>query len=130
MTPSYWPSFTLEELKCHCGKCGSTGLEMKATFMDKLQALRNKLGFPMNITSGYRCPAYNASISHSGSDGVHTTGQAVDIAVRGEQAYLLIKAALEMGFTGVGIDQEGASRFVHLDIAIAPDYPRPTIWSY
>jgi zinc D-Ala-D-Ala carboxypeptidase len=130
MTPSYWPSFTLEELKCKCGKCDSKGLEMRAAFMDKLQALRNKLGFPLHITSGYRCPAHNASISKTGSDGVHTTGQAVDIAIRGEEAIKLLKAAIDAGFTGIGIDQQGASRFIHLDTCTAPDYPRPTIWSY
>jgi zinc D-Ala-D-Ala carboxypeptidase len=130
MTLSKWPNFTLDELKCKCGACGSTGEEMNPDFMDMLQALRTFVNFPMHITSGYRCPAHNAAISHSGSDGVHTTGSAADVAIRGEQAYLLVKAALNMGFTGIGIDQQGLSRFVHLDIGKAPDYPRPTIWSY
>ena len=103
---------------------------MSGEFMDMLQALRNKLGFALHITSGYRCPAHNAKISHSGSDGVHTTGRAVDIGISGQQALKLLKAALEMGFTGIGIDQQGPSRFIHLDNCTAPDYPRPTIWSY
>ena len=34
-------------------------------------------------------------------------------------------------FTGVGINQKGSSRFIHLDQLHEKDgYPRPTIWSY
>jgi hypothetical protein len=54
-----WPNFKPEEFMCHCGKCGpGTGLLMKATNLDKLQALRTDCGFSFPISSGYRCPKH------------------------------------------------------------------------
>jgi zinc D-Ala-D-Ala carboxypeptidase len=39
--------------------------------------------------------------------------------------------ALEQGFTGIGVSQKGAIRFIHVDdLPDAPGQPRPTIWSY
>ena len=35
------------------------------------------------------------------------------------------------GFTGIGVNQKGGGRFIHLDIAEIENYsPRPHIWSY
>jgi RimJ/RimL family protein N-acetyltransferase len=40
-------------------------------------------------------------------------------------------AALALGFTGMGFQQKGNSRFLHLDdLPDAPGQPRPTVWSY
>lgn len=130
ITRSSWEFFSLHELKCKCGKCGSTGLEMQTEFMDKLVQLRKQLNFPFTIVSGYRCPRHNQAVSTTGEVGPHTTGCAIDISTRGERAYQLVKAALEQGFTGIGINQKGIGRFIHLDTLAAPDYPRPFIWSY
>ena len=36
-----------------------------------------------------------------------------------------------VGFTGIGVNQKGGARFLHLDtIESSPARPRPTIWSY
>lgn len=45
---------------------------------------------------------------------------------------MLLDAALQAGFMGIGVNQKGGSgRFIHLDdIEDSPDRPRPTIWSY
>ena len=43
------------------------------------------------------------------------------------------RPALEVGFTGIGVQQAGDSRFIHLhDIQPEDDFhvPRPWIWSY
>jgi zinc D-Ala-D-Ala carboxypeptidase len=128
---SKWEFFSNAELKCKCGKCGSTGNEMDDQFMLKLTALRRLLGFPFIISSAYRCPAHNNAVSKTGSDGPHTTGKAVDIVVRGERAYELLHAAINAGFTGIGINQKGANRFIHLDtLTKEENYPRPALWSY
>lgn len=99
---------------------------------DKLEELRIALNRPMIISSGYRCPAYNKKVSHTGLDGPHTTGKAFDVKISGESAFLLVKLALEFGWTGVGVSQKDSmsSRFVHLDLLHYPAYPRPRIWSY
>lgn len=106
---------------------------MDAAFMALLQRLRDVYG-PISITSGYRCPAHNASVSSTGLTGPHTTGKAVDARVSGHNAHRLLKLALAAGFSGVGINQKGAhgSRFIHLDTLQDGEggAPRPTVWSY
>lgn len=119
--------FGQEELQCHCG-CGKDGMD--AEFMKKLIALRKQLGFPLVVTSGYRCAKYNQQVSKTGYNGPHTIGRAVDIMVCGEQAYMLIKQALACGISGVGIQQMGnaAERFIHLDdLTKENGCPRPRV---
>ena len=56
---------------------------------------------------------------------------AVDILVSHEKALEVLYKGIEHGFTGVGVNQKGNGRFIHLDIAENKDYqPRPHIWSY
>ncbi len=120
--------FKLEEFACkHCGQ-----VQMDETFLEKLDELRERCGFPFVITSGYRCPEHNRVVSNTGLLGPHTTGRAADVKVRGRQAMLLIYEALDMGvFTGIGLNQKGTGRYVHLDtLANGPNSPRPTIWTY
>ena len=66
-------------------------------------------------------------MSSTGVDGPHTTGRAIDISVNRNEAITVLNAALFLGFTGIGVNQKGNSRFLHLDNLEAN---RPTIWSY
>jgi uncharacterized protein YcbK (DUF882 family) len=101
------------------------------SFMDKIESLRNQLGFPFPVTSAARCPAYNAKVSGTGATGPHTTGRAIDIAVGQDKALALVRAALFAGFTGVGVQGKGAGRFIHLDdLPNTATSPRPRLWSY
>lgn len=123
-----WRNFTHTELMCRCG-CGQ--MMMQDEFMRKLVILRTQLGFPLPVSSGYRCPTHNTNISSTGPSGPHTTGRAVDIAIHGMNAYRLIQAALEShAFTGIGVHQKGPykGRFVHIDDL--DNSTRPWIWSY
>lgn len=123
--------FSLDELKCKCGKCGSTGDEMDTAFMNSLILLRSDCGFPFVITSAYRCPEYNAKVSGTGRHGPHTTGKAVDIAIDRERAFILLSKAFDYGFQGIGIKQHGNGRFIHLDTCKDGEVgSRPIIWSY
>jgi zinc D-Ala-D-Ala carboxypeptidase len=100
-------------------------------FLEKLDELRERCGFPFVISSGYRCPTHNAAVSSTGKSGPHTTGRAADIAVSHGQAFTVLAEALQMGFTGIGVQQKGGSRFIHLDmLPNGPGQPRPTVWSY
>lgn len=101
---------------------------MHPEFMQRLYELREAYGKPMIITSGYRSPDYNKKVAETGSAGPHTTGRAADIAIRGTDAYMLLKLAMERGFTGIGVQQKGESRFMHLDDITSP--ARPNLWSY
>lgn len=99
-------------------------------FMLKVEKLRLLAGFPMPVNSAARCAKHNASVSSTGENGPHTTGRAIDIGVSRENAYKLIQMAIGFGFTGIGVSQKGASRFIHLDDLESPKYPRPNVWSY
>lgn len=123
------PHFTREELACpHCGQ-----MLIPIEFIEKLEKLRVKLGFPLPISSGYRCSEYNQQLTGpdgTGPNGPHTI-RAVDVGVQGEQAYKLVAVALLAGFTGIGVKQKGDRRCIHLDdLPDAPNSPRPRIWSY
>ena len=118
--------FTDTEL--HCSHCQQNKVD--GYFMEKIEALRESLGFPFIVTSAYRCPKHPIEAPKKLS-GAHSTGQAMDLSVHGENAYKLVYGALRAGFTGIGVNQKGDSRFIHLDnIKSSKDRPRPWIWSY
>ena len=121
------PHFTDAELACKCG----CGMLLEPSFAEKLERLRVRYGKPLPVTSGARCPAYNDKVSGSGRNGPHTTGRATDFGVQGADALRLMDLALAEGFTGIGVNQKGAGRFIHIDdLPNATGQPRPTIWSY
>ncbi|MBF0164457.1 MAG: DUF882 domain-containing protein [Magnetococcales bacterium] len=124
-----WPHFKKAEMQCQCG-CGKAAMDPE--FMDRLHRLRLNYGKPIHVSSGYRCPSHNNAVSHTGDGGPHTTGRAVDIRISGAEAVDLLRKAVYLGFTGIGVSQQGAheSRFLHLDDLGAPSWPRPGIWSY
>lgn len=128
MTTWQFKNFTRAEFACSC--CDKS--EIDVDFVATLQRIRDKFGKAMPITSGYRCPVHNASVSSTGLRGPHVTGKAADIAVMGSEAYELVRIALEDSVTGIGVAQKGApaSRFIHLDALEPGIYPRPTMWSY
>lgn len=116
-----FPNFAEREFNCsHCGKN-----EMKPEFLHRLQALRTIYGKSMRISSGYRCPQHAIEVVKA-VPGPHTTGLACDVAVEGADAYRLLTLALNQGFKGIGIQQKGQGRFIHLDLT--SEYGR--LWSY
>jgi len=145
-----WPYFSDSELSCSY----SGEQKMDDTFMRRLVALRSacvqpyqallnagmsqatlvRLGigpdypeikFP--ITSGYRSPEHPVE-KRKPRPGTHSKGRAVDIAIRGTDAWIVLALCFSFGMTGVGVSQKGASRFLHLDDTT--DGLRPTVWSY
>lgn len=124
-----WKDFSPYEMACN----GDGSVKVDEEFMNILQAIRDEVGFPMPVVSGYRSPAHNAEVSDTGKSGPHTTGRAADILCWGERAHRVLEAALKHGVKGVGISQRGnpGSRYIHLDICdntVAT--PRPGLWSY
>jgi zinc D-Ala-D-Ala carboxypeptidase len=125
--------FEPAEFACKCGECGSDGTEMALDFVETLDDLRGRLGFPLVVTSGYRCPEYNSRIASTGLDGPHTTGRAVDIKLAGPNVHrLVMQVSLGGWMSGIGLNQRGdhAGRFVHLDDLTEPDHHRPRVWTY
>ena len=105
---------------------------MTDAFIDRLDDLREQLGFPLIITSGYRCPKHNNAVSTTGDDGPHTTGRAADVGISGPAALALVRRATGDGMQGIGLNQRGPheKRFVHLDDLQSPEHPRPNLWTY
>lgn len=119
--------FQVSEFSCKGSNCCGGANLMQSAFLEELDELRHRCGFPFVITSGFRCPVHNARVSSTGSTGPHTTGRAADIAVSHERATEVLQHALAMKFTGFGVNQKGGGRFLHLDTL---GRPTRTIWSY
>jgi zinc D-Ala-D-Ala carboxypeptidase len=121
-----YPNFSKKEFDCkHTG-----ANQMQPEFMARLQRLRIAYGKPMAISSGYRSPQHPVELRKS-SPGAHSAGRACDVVASGRDAFRLIQLAIEHGFTGVGVQQKGASRFIHLDdLEHSAQFSRPTVWSY
>lgn len=120
-----WPHIDpAKEWACH----GDGTLLVVPEFMDRFEDLRTRVGFALPINSGYRSPAYNLKVASSGDDGPHTTGQAADIRVSGHEALIVLAAAMQLGFMGLGLQQKGPqiSRYIHLDTARLA----PALWTY
>ena len=106
-----YKNFSKEEFDCkHTGKN-----EMQVEFMDKLQELRRTYDKPMIITSGYRDVTHPVEAKKA-KGGYHTKGLACDVSCGSQQAYDIVRLAILIGFTGVGVKQKGEGRFIHLDL--------------
>ena len=124
-----WKYFSEDELRCQ----GTGQINMNETFMERLIELREKLNKPMVISSGYRSEAHNIAIGGS-KNSAHLKGCAVDVVCSGHLAYEIVKLAMELEFSGIGVKQNGvhAKRFIHIDTMPRHSIisPRPWIWSY
>jgi len=74
---------------------------MRALVADVLDPLREKLGKPIRVSSGYRAPAVNRAIDGA-SRSQHMKGEAVDIEVDGMSAQELAAFILR---SGLPVDQ-------------------------
>ncbi len=113
--------FTLQEFKCHhCGELPPGG--MSPVLLQKLDDLREMLGNPIIVTSGYRCPTHNENVGGV-SNSQHVLGRAADIYSPGIPASYLADLAVKIGFDGIG----RYATFVHVDVrddGNSPNYYR------
>jgi len=116
-------NFTDDELRCKCG-CGELNPHtVFIEFMAKVQTLRTQYGKPLGVTSAYRCPKHPIEAKKE-TAGQHSIA-AIDLSVSRTDAHEVIRLAMLLGFTGLGVDQKGDSRLIHLDSRGVP-----TVWSY
>ena len=99
-------NFNLTEFACKC--CGLVKLD--PALVKKLQTLRNWIGKPITITSGYRCLAHNKTVGGA-ANSQHLLGKAADMWVEGMSPDTLATHAEAVGFGGIGI----YDTFVHVD---------------
>lgn len=103
---------------------GSGEKYMSADFIHKLDRIREDVGFPMIISSGYRDPEYNAQIGGVvGSS--HIKGLAADVlAPTDDMKYDIAKSAIRNGITRIG----WGNSFLHLDVD--KEKSQQVVWGY
>lgn len=87
---------------------------VKPQVVTNLEQVSQEVGYQLQVTSGYRSPEYNASVGGAKSS-QHMQGNATDIIQTGltvEQRQAFISAAIDAGFTAIGI----YNTFTHVDI--------------
>lgn len=102
-------NFSLHEFEC---KDGSHLVKLDPKLVQALQILRDELGLPIIIDSGYRTPEHNKKVGGSPTS-QHLLGKAVDIKVKNVSPEKVAEVAISLGlFTGVGVYKT----FTHLDV--------------
>lgn len=104
-------NFNLQEFACrHCD-----AVKVEPELVRKLQQLRDHLGKPLVILSGYRCPKHNLAVGGA-KDSYHVKGMAADIAAgpAGLSVTELAQLAEKYGFNGIGLYPDNG--FVHVDV--------------
>ena len=105
--------FSRAEVACHhCGRVGKYP-ERLQKLLAKLEALREAVGKPIDLTCAYRCPEHNAAVGGV-PNSYHTQDMAADIYVTGMDVETLARLAEGVGFGGVG--RYFGQGFVHVDI--------------
>lgn len=90
----------------------------------RLDLCRSIAKTPFILSSAYRSREYEISKGRSGT-GAHTEGRAFDIrCADSSKRMLIVRAALEVGFTRIGIGKT----FIHLDDS--PNLAQNVIWLY
>ncbi len=107
-----WKNFSPAEIACR----GSGSLRINEEALDKLQALRDRLGKPLIVRSAYRSPEHNRAVG--GAPGSkHMQGTAFDIAMSNHDPVAFEAAARAVGFKGFGFYPR--SGFMHIDLGPA-----------
>lgn len=124
---SIWPNFTKEELICSFTGKENPNVKEFTKLMNAVQVIRTDLGIPFEVASAYRSPEHPIEVKKK-KGGMHTYA-AIDIRVPIVYYHKLICKAVELGFTGIGVNCKGPSdeRFLHLDFR-PKDMAR--LWSY
>jgi uncharacterized protein YcbK (DUF882 family) len=103
--------FSAKEFVCPC--CGRA--DVSEELVVALNVLRETVGVPVVVTSGYRCEGHNRAVGGA-PNSFHTYGMAADIRPVGCSLDALVRAADPL-FNGL----KRYSTWVHVDV-------RPGIW--
>ena len=107
-----WPNFSPAEIACR----GTGRLLINEPALDRLQALRDRLGKPLIVRSAYRSPEHNRAVGGA-KRSKHLAGTAFDIAMANHDPVVFEAAAREVGFLGFGFYPR--SSFMHVDLGPA-----------
>ena len=113
-----WPNFSPAEIACR----GTGQLKLRPAALDKLQALRDRLGKPLIVRSAYRSPEHNRAVGGAPRS-KHMIGAAFDIAMSNHDPAAFEAAARAVGFLGFGFYPR--SGFMHVDLGPARLWGEP-----
>lgn len=117
--------FSVYETQCHCG-CGQN--HVNPILMEKLDALREAIGGPLELSCAYRCPSHNADVGGV-PNSQHVLGNAADVLLPdyfdGDIGKLEWYAKY-IGFDGIGVYPD--SQFVHVDVRSGGTEPGVYRW--
>lgn len=102
--------FKLIEFACPLTKRIIVSVEL----LEALDALRERMGRALTISSGYRSPEYNRRVGGA-ANSQHLYGRAADIPFIGrDDALSMLEHAQALGFRGIGVYP--SRMFIHLDV--------------
>ncbi len=113
-----WASFSPRELASK--REGELMIDEEA--LDKLQALRDKLGKPLYVLSAYRSPAHNEAVGGA-KRSQHLVAKAYDIKMHNHDPHEFEAAARSVGFTGFGYYVRQG--FMHIDTGPERSWGKP-----
>lgn len=90
-----------------------SGLNISPILVQKLQAMRDIVNFPIIIISGVRTVKHNKKVNGVAGS-THISFESADILAPTEtKMYYLVKAAYLVGFTRIGVNKNA----IHLDVS-------------
>ncbi len=106
-------NFLSTEFQCKCGVCEVQMISSE--LVSKLQILRDKIGTPIKITSGYRCADYQKLLKSQGLEtaakkSMHEQGKAADMVVPADKTRFMW--FVEMLFKSIG----DGGNWIHVDL--------------
>jgi uncharacterized protein YcbK (DUF882 family) len=110
------------EIYCKCYKCDRTQEVMDSKIIAAFIMLREQIGEPITIKSGFRCPQHNR-FCNGASNSMHMSGSALDLMPKNyniDEFYSLCLAIPTINGLGKG------KYFVHIDCR----YGERTQWTY
>lgn len=113
-----WRYFTPSELKCK----GTNSLMVHPASLDKLDLLRERLGYPLYATSAFRSDLHNRRVGGA-KKSEHLKAKAFDIQMHNVPDRAEFEdEARAVGFTGFGFYPQ--YNFIHIDTGRAREWGR------
>lgn len=118
-------NFSLRELKCKDGThVPQEYMDNARAICERAQVLRELVGFPLIVVSGYRTGEYNASLPNAATNSKHLTASALDLHCErfsADQLAILYNGLIRLELIpdgGLGIyPRTGPGRdWIHIDL--------------